>query len=135
DYPEATKLEKANGVTTTSYSNNVLSVGLASVVGAKVTESVSLAVGADMYRNFNNDLILKENAVLDQTSLKGSVANSRWISLWDAGLRAQVGVKLSNHIGLVGQYRKGLVNYMMDAGGSVIKNSSVSLGLNVKFNP
>ncbi len=127
--------EKATGQTTTTYRNNVLGVGLATVFGAKLNKSVTVAVGADMYRNFNNDLILKDNPMVTETSLKGSVAPLKWISLWDAGARAQVGVKLTKHIGLVGQYRKGLVNYMMDASGSVIKNSSVSLGLNVKFNP
>ena len=135
DYQEMVNMDRATGQTTTTYRNNVLGVGLATVLGAKVNKSVTVALGADMYRNFNNDLILKDNPLVSETTLKGTVSPLKWVSLWDAGVRAQVGVKLTNHLGLVGQYRKGLVNYMMDASGAVIKNSSVSLGLNVKFNP
>lgn len=135
DNKNAANLALATGETTTTYSNNVLAVGLASVVGYKVNRSVSVALGADMYRNFNNDLILKDNPMVSQTTLRATVAPLKWISMWDAGVRAQVGLRLNDHLGLVGQYRKGLVNYMMDANGAAIKNSSVSLGLNVKFNP
>lgn len=135
DNKNAANLALATGETTTTYSNNVLAVGLTSVVGYKVNKSVSVALGADMYRNFNNDLILKDNPMVSQTTLRATVSPLKWISMWDAGVRAQVGLRLNDHLGLVGQYRKGLVNYMMDASGIAIKNSSVSLGLNVRFNP
>ena len=129
-------LTAASGSTTNTYGNHVIGVGLAAMAGYNVTNNISVAVGADMYRNFNNKLVLEDdNPLVKGTTLKNTVNPLKWINVWDAGARAQIRYRVSDYVAVVAQYRQGLVNYMADDVGKKIKNTSVGLGVNVSLNP
>lgn len=121
---------------TYTYGNHVIGIGLAVLGGYNVNKSFSVAVGADMYRNFNNKLVLEENnPLVEATRLKNTINPVKWINVWDAGARVQARYRLSDHLSLVAQYRRGLVGYIEDETGKKIRNSSVGLGLNISLNP
>lgn len=124
------------GGNTYTYGNHVIGIGIGAVAGYNVTEKFSVAVGADMYRNFNNKLVLEQNnPLVEATRLKSTLNPVKWINVWDAGARAQARYRLSDHLTLVAQYRRGLVGYIADEAGKKIKNSSVALGINISLNP
>lgn len=124
------------GGNTYTYGNHVIGIGLGAFAGYNVTKNLSVAVGADMYRNFNNKLVLEENnPLVEATRLKNTINPVKWINVWDAGARAQARYRLSDHLALVAQYRHGLVDYIADGTGKKIKNSSVGLGVNISLNP
>lgn len=119
-----------------TYGNHVVGVGLAVLGGYNVTKNLSVAVGADMYRNFNNKLVLDaNNPLVESTSLKSTINPVKWINVWDAGAKAQVRYRLSDHVTLLAQGRYGLVDYIANEDGTKIENSSVGLGVNISLNP
>lgn len=119
-----------------TYGNHVIGVGLAVVGGYNVTRNLSVAVGADMYRNFNNKLVLDaNNPLVESTSLKNTINPVKWINVWDAGARAQVRYRVSDYVTLLAQGRYGLVDYIANEEGTKIENSSVGLGVNISLNP
>lgn len=125
----------ANASTVNTYSNYVLGVGFSPMFGVNVNKSIALAIGPDMSRNFNNKLILDDNPTLEAATLKHTVPQGKWASLWDAGLNAKLSLKLTEHVDAVAHYRKGMVNYMTDFQGKEFKNSNISVGLHLNFNP
>lgn len=119
-----------------TYGNHVIGVGLAVLGGYNVTKNLSVAVGADMYRNFNNKLMLDaDNPLVESTSLKSTINPVKWINVWDAGAKAQVRYRLSDHVTLLAQGRYGLVDYIANEEGTKIENSSAGIGVNISLNP
>lgn len=128
-------LSRPNGETTNKYSNTVMDISFAPMVGVKLKKIATLALGVDMSRNFNNSLVLRKNSFVDESRLKQTISPTKWVTMWDAGLRAQVAVNINERLSAVAQYRKGMVNYMMDFGGKTVKNSSAQVGLAYNLNP
>lgn len=119
-----------------TYGNHVIGVGLAVLGGYNVTKKLSVAVGADMYRNFNNKLVLDaNNPLVEATSLKNTINPVKWINVWDAGAKAQIRYRVSDHVTLLAQGRYGLVDYIANEEGTKIENSSAGLGINISLNP
>ncbi len=119
-----------------TYGNHVIGVGLAVLGGYNVTKNLSVAVGADMYRNFNNKLVLDaNNPLVESTSLKSTINPVKWINVWDAGAKAQIRYRVSDHVTLLAQGRYGLVDYIANEEGTKIENSSAGLGVNISLNP
>lgn len=119
-----------------TYGNHVIGVGLAVLGGYNVTKNLSVAVGADMYRNFNNKLVLDaDNPLLEATSLKNTINPVKWINVWDAGATAQIRYRVSDYVTLLAQGRYGLVDYIANEDGTKIENSSAGLGVNISLNP
>lgn len=119
-----------------TYGNHVIGVGLAVLGGYNVTKNLSVAVGADMYRNFNNKLTLDaNNPLVESTSLKSTINPVKWINVWDAGAKAQIRYRVSDHVTLLAQGRYGLVDYIANEDGTKIENSSAGLGINISLNP
>jgi hypothetical protein len=126
--------EEANGSAVNTYSNYVLGLGFKPMVGVNVNNSIAIAVGADMSRNFNNKLLLENNPSLS-ANLKQTLPQVKNASMWDAGLNAKLSVKVTEHLDAVAHYRKGIVNYLSDFQGREFKNSTLSVGMHVNFNP
>ena len=119
-----------------TYGNHVIGVGLAVLGGYNVTKNLSVAVGADMYRNFNNKLVLDaDNPLVEATSLKNTINPVKWINVWDAGARTQIRYRVSDHVTLLAQGRYGLVDYIANEEGTKIENSSAGIGVNISLNP
>lgn len=135
----AEAMAASNGKGKTSaytYGNHVIGVGLAVLGGYNVTKNFSVAVGADMYRNFNNKLVLDaDNPLVEATSLKNTINPVKWINVWDAGAKAQIRYQVSDYVTVLAQGRYGLVNYIANEDGSKIEHSSVGLGVNISLNP
>lgn len=135
DYPEEGNTELANGVARTTYRNGVLSLGVNALFGTRIGKKFSVAIGGDMYRNLNNQMKLKENGALVATGLADALPETRWISAWDAGLRGQVAYDVNDYLSISTQYRQGLANFIYNHDGTILRNSSLTLGINLKFNP
>ncbi len=119
-----------------TYGNHVFGVGLAVLGGYNLTKNLSLAVGADMYRNFNNKLVLDaDNPLVAATSLKNTINPVKWINVWDAGAKAQIRYRISDYVTVLAQGRYGLVDYITNEDGTKIENSSAGLGINISLNP
>ncbi|GEM_PF-1438113 len=119
-----------------TYGNHVVGVGLAVLGGYNVTKNLSVAVGADMYRNFNNKLVLDaNNPLVEATSLKNTLNPVKWINVWDAGAKAQIRYRVSDYVTVLAQGRYGLVDYIANEDGTKIENSSAGLGVNISLNP
>lgn len=119
-----------------TYGNHVIGVGLAVLGGYNVTKDLSVAVGADMYRNFNNKLVLDaSNPLVEATSLKNTINPVKWINVWDAGAKAQIRYRVSDYVTVFAQGRYGLVDYIASEDGTKIENSSAGLGVNISLNP
>ncbi len=109
-----------------NYTNNIISIGFAPVIGVKATDNIALSVGGDVYKSLNRNLNRKSgqtSGLMDATRLP-----TRSINDWDAGIKAQLDYKLSKRFSVNTQYRHGLTSYITIDGKS-IKNSVFNVGL------
>lgn len=109
-----------------NYTNNILSIGFAPVIGVKATDNIALSVGGDVYKTLNHNL----NSKSGQTTGLMDVSRipNRSVTDWDAGIKAQLDYKLGKKFSINTQYRHGLTSYITIDGKS-IKNSVFNIGL------
>jgi hypothetical protein len=121
------------GETQNIYGNNILGVGIAPMVGYKVTKQVSLSIGVDLYRNINTGLNLYYNSDIAQKDIK-AMSMVKNVSPWDSGVKGQLGVRINKALSVLGQYRQGLTNYISTDQKSY-KSSLFNIGLMYRFQP
>lgn len=121
------------GETQNVYGNNILGVGLAPMMGYKVTPQISVAVGVDLYRNINTGLNLYYNSDIAEKNIK-AMSMVKNVSQWDSGVKGQLGIRVNKALSVLGQYRQGLTNYIStDQKG--YKSSLFNIGLMYRFQP
>ncbi|MNX69465.1 hypothetical protein D3C86_1006820 [compost metagenome] len=121
------------GETQNIYGNNILGVGIAPMVGYKVTKQVSLSVGVDLYRNINTGLNLYYNSDIAHKDIK-AMSMVKNVSPWDSGVKGQLGIRISKALSVLGQYRQGLTNYI-STDQKTYKSSLFNIGLMYRFQP
>ncbi|RQO32171.1 hypothetical protein DBR32_00725 [Taibaiella sp. KBW10] len=130
---EGTNAIAANtiGETQMVYGNNIFGLGIAPSIGYKIGKYVSLAVGMDVYHNFNNNLNLQYNNQVTQKKIR-NVIGVKNVTNWDSGLKGQLGIHLNKAISIQTQYRQGLSNYIISESKSY-KNSIINVGFIYRF--
>ena len=120
-----------------NFANNIISVGIAPVLGYKIASNLSVSGGGDIYRALNRDLKPQFTAQeytgsLNSDFTKNTPPPERNITNWDFGLKAQLEYKLNRNFSLSTQYRQGLTQYILIDGKS-LKNSNLTMGLKYYF--
>lgn len=111
-----------------NYAGNIVSVGIAPLLGVKITPRLSLIGGPYAFHNINAGVSLHNAQDISQEAIQYQVIPEKnTVNSWDIGVKSSLEYHIFHAFSIHAGYRYGLSNYMLHNNQSY-RNSGVDFG-------